>query len=244
RKQVLSCVHLTMRPYRQFLFVIALVISSSFSGQTASTPAVDEDRLPNLSLLKAKLRDYHKCKDQQTCYQTDLEQQIKPAHIYLEQRVKARKEGEKLALVLDVDETALSNWEEEQQGDFGYIAENWNNWVEKRKASAIAPTFELYKEALQKGVSVFFITGRPRSQESATADNLNSVGYDQWTALATRAPHPSTQTVTQYKSAERQKIVAQGYKIILNVEDQRSDLNGTPQAELSIKLTNPFYYIE
>ncbi|HEY3769709.1 MAG TPA: HAD family acid phosphatase, partial [Candidatus Angelobacter sp.] len=47
-----------------------------------------------------------------------------------------------------------------------------------------------------------------------------------------RALHPSTQTVTQYKSAERQKIVAQGYKIILNVEDQRSDLNGTPQAEL------------
>jgi predicted secreted acid phosphatase len=46
-----------------------------------------------------------------------------------------------------------------------------------------------------------------------------------------------------YKSGERAKIVAAGYRIILNVGDQMSDLNGNPQAELSVKLPNPFYYL-
>jgi hypothetical protein len=52
-----------------------------------------------------------------------------------------------------------------------------------------------------------------------------------------------TQTVVDYKSGERKKVAAQGYKIILNVGDQMSDLNGDPQAEKSVKLPNPFYFI-
>jgi hypothetical protein len=61
--------------------------------------------------------------------------------------------------------------------------------------------------------------------------------------LAVRGPHPSGQTVAEYKSGERKKIVDAGYHIILNVGDQMSDLTGSPQAELSVKLPNPFYYI-
>ncbi|MGC1360115.1 MAG: HAD family acid phosphatase [Silvibacterium sp.] len=38
-------------------------------------------------------------------------------------------------------------------------------------------------------------------------------------------------------------IVKQGYTIVLNVGDQWSDLKGSPQAEFSVKLPDPFYYI-
>jgi predicted secreted acid phosphatase len=58
-----------------------------------------------------------------------------------------------------------------------------------------------------------------------------------------RGPHPFGQTTREYKSGERRKIVEAGYRIILNVGDQMSDLTGSPRAELSVKLPNPFYYI-
>jgi hypothetical protein len=92
-------------------------------------------------------------------------------------------------------------------------------------------------------VSVFFITGRGESQRDATTDNLKSAGYDHWAGLVLRGPHPKEQSTTEYKSGERKKIVDAGYHIVLNVGDQLSDLNGSPQAEHSVKLPNPFYYI-
>ena len=46
-----------------------------------------------------------------------------------------------------------------------------------------------------------------------------------------------------YKSDERKKIVAAGYRMVMNVGDQWSDLNGEPRAEVSVKLPNPFYFL-
>jgi predicted secreted acid phosphatase len=50
-------------------------------------------------------------------------------------------------------------------------------------------------------------------------------------------------TAFKYKSAERRKIVAAGYRIVLNVGDQWSDLHGQSQAEYSVKYPDPFYVV-
>ena len=55
--------------------------------------------------------------------------------------------------------------------------------------------------------------------------------------------HPKAETMIQYKSSDRGKIVASGYRIVLNVGEQMSDLDGNPQAEHSVKLPNPLYFI-
>ncbi len=47
----------------------------------------------------------------------------------------------------------------------------------------------------------------------------------------------------EYKSEERKKIVDAGYRIVMSMGDQWSDLNGEPKAEISVKLPNPFYYL-
>jgi acid phosphatase len=151
--------------------------------------------------------------------------------------------GTKLALVLDIDETALSNWDEIKQDDFGYIERDWDDWINKEQASPISGTLRLYNEALKLKVSIFFITGRLREQEASTVSNLESAGYHDWTGLVFRGPDSRGQTVADYKSSERKKIVYAGYRLILNVGDQLSDMSGDPNAELSIKLPNPFYYI-
>jgi predicted secreted acid phosphatase len=198
---------------------------------------------PNLGLLKDRLTKYHECKES-NCYYPQLDTQSDKALQILKRRTMRAKPGEKLALVLDIDETSLSNWDEEKQDDYGFIAADWDAWVKRRADTVIPGTLRLYQEAQKDKVAVFFITGRPENEREDTAANLKAVGYAQWDGLSLRAvDRPKTQTVVDYKSGEREKIVAQGYTIILNVGDQMSDLNGNPQAEKSVKLPNPFYFI-
>jgi len=84
----------------------------------------------------------------------------------------------------------------------------------------------------------------PESQRADTAANLVAEGYNHWEELYLRPEdHPKAQTVTEYKSGDRGKIVANGYRIVLNVGDQLSDLAGNPQADHSVKMPNPFYFI-
>ena len=231
------------RSARLFVFAALVFVSLGCAAQPAPAHLLAaQEPTPNLGELKTRLTAYHDCAHK-GCYVPELNRLSDLAIAYLIKRTAEAKAGKKLALVLDIDETSLSNWDVEAQDDYGYIAKDWNSWVDQRKAPAIAGTLRLYNEALKHGVAVFFITGRGVAQEAATADNLKAVGYHDWAGLALRGPHPATQTTTDYKSGERKKIVAAGYTIILNVGDQISDLNGLPQAEMSVKLPNPFYYI-
>lgn len=235
-----------MRPSKQLLRLAALVVfafSAVAQAPAANRVLTPHEPTPNLGEFKIRLLAYHDCKGDQGCYETDLNHQSDLAIASLQHRVARAKPGEKLALVLDIDETSLSNWDVEKQDDFGYIAKDWNAWEASKKAPAIAGTLRLFSEALKSGVQVFFITGRDSSLQRETSDNLKSAGYHDWAGLALRGPHDPSQSVTDYKSGERKKIVDAGYKIILNVGDQMSDLNGSPEAEQSVKLPNPFYYI-
>ena len=227
---------------------VLLSLCAAYSGLDAQTAPVTHvlqahEPAPNLGQLKTRLVAYHDCKGSEGCYETELNRQSDLAIAYLERRAAKAKPGDKLALVLDIDETSLSNWDEEKQDDFGYIGKDWDDWVNQKKATAIAGTLRLANDALKHGVAVFFITGRREDQRAATAENLKTAGYRDWAGLALRGAHPATQTTIEYKSGERKKIVDAGYKIVLNVGDQMSDLKGDPQAEMSVKLPNPFYYI-
>jgi acid phosphatase len=204
--------------------------------------SLPQEPTPNLGRLKTKLLAYHDC-TALTCYSPSLNHQADVAIAWLRHRVVTASPGEKLALVLDIDETSLSNWDEEKSGDFGYVTSDWDAWVNSKQAPAIPGTLRVFNEARSRGVAVFFITGRGEAQRTATADNLRAAGYKDWAGLALRGPHPKDEFTTTYKSGERRKIVNAGYTIILNIGDQLSDLNGRPQAEYSVKLPNPFYFI-
>jgi predicted secreted acid phosphatase len=90
---------------------------------------------------------------------------------------------------------------------------------------------------------VFFITGRPDTQRDATARNLEAAGFHGWKELDLRDSEERAFNTIAYKSARRKKIVADGYRLILSVGDQWSDLDGEPRAEVSVKLPNPFYFL-
>lgn len=221
--------------------VVLLLFCSPVFSQLAIVTAQNEPT--NLDAIKKQLTHYHACSEPD-CYIPQIEEQIDIAIAYLRESVTRAKPGEKLALVLDIDETALSNWSVENHDDFGYISNDSNWCVELRCGTAIAGTLRLYREAQRDNVTVFFITGRPETQRADTEANLKTVGYDRFERVYMRpVNYPGDQSIAEYKSEQRAEILKMGFRITLNVGDQLSDLTGNPQADHSVKLPNPFYFI-
>jgi hypothetical protein len=214
------------------------------------------EALPNFGVERYKLLEYGDCTGNGGCYWADLDAQYKRAEAELEKELAAKKPGEKLAIVMDIDETALTNYCEMRREDFGYIAPLYNGWETSPEASmAIPGALRVFNKARAAGVEVFFITGRPgipdysagqkeqADQTEATAKNLEAAGFHGWEGLALRNGSERTMPTIEYKSAERERIARRGYRILMSLGDQWSDLLGEPQADVSIKLPNPFYFI-
>jgi acid phosphatase len=228
----------------------ASVVSKGGSSQAAARAERRHARVTsvprepeNLGLLKDELKKYHACTCTCGCYETSLAHQDAIAIADLERAVRRAPRSEKLALVLDIDETSLTNYPEMAAEDFGFVAKDWNKWAEEAKAPAIPGTLKLEEKAEQLGVAVFFITGRDYKLRGATEKNLREAGYRNWSGLTLRSKDEVHEATIPYKSAARERIVQAGYRIVLNVGDQWSDLKGSPQAEYSVKLPNPYYYI-
>ena len=94
----------------------------------------------NLSSLKAEIVAYVDT----GAYMTELKAAVAPAKAYMLERLARREPAERLAVVLDIDETALSNISHMRAFDFGYLPVDWNAWVSRGEAPAIAPVRELF----------------------------------------------------------------------------------------------------
>ncbi len=222
----------------------AEVAATAAAGASDPSVLVAAEPMENFGLTRYRVEDYADCADGSGCYWADLDAQTVRAETALDAALKAAKPGEKLAMVLDIDETSLTNYCEEKREEFGYIGSLFNAWLVSPEASMPIPgTLRLFDHAREAGVAVFFITGRPGEQREATARNLQAAGYKNWTGLRLRVGDEKRMSTVEYKSTERRKIVEDGYRIVMNVGDQWSDLNGEPRGEVSVKLPNPFYYL-
>jgi hypothetical protein len=217
--------------------------TQSLNSQVDSILPSDEP-LPNFGVERYRLRDYADCTSSVGCYWADLAAQIRRASALMDEAAKAQPHGTKMAVVLDIDETSLTNYCEEVREDFGYIADHYDAWtVSPASAMPIQWTVDLAKKAQQLGADVFFITGRPEAQRSATEANLKAAGYSGWKGLLLKQSGVAYTSTSSYKSGERQKIVDSGYTLLLNMGDQWSDLQWPPLALHNVKLPNPFYYL-
>lgn len=215
--------------------IITLCILLSFS----STCFAQEPE--NLAEVKHRLQYYH----DSGLYESDLENVISSAKLYLRQRVQMNAntaEHKKLAIVLDIDETALSNYPAIKSLDFGGTIQSIDHRINEGIDPAIPATLKLYKLAQTLHVPIFFVTGRDEHLRAATISNLQHEGYHNWHDLYLRPPHHKKGSVAPFKATIRKKISEQGYDIVLNIGDQMSDLRGG-YADRNLKLPNPFYYI-
>src|SRR5262249_33976577 len=212
-----------------------------------AAPQLDSTSPTNLGKLKLMLREY-RCER----YDEEVAAVLARARSWVEERAL---QVEKPAIVLDIDETSLSNWEQILHNDFGSIpggecdlssraACGTGAWELLAAAPAIEPTLALFNAAKSKGVAVFFVTGRlDKGQERAATElNLKRAGYSGWDGLYMRDPHAPRPSVAEYKRDARIDIESKGYMIIANVGDQDSDLD-LGHAEQTFKIPNPFYFI-
>ncbi len=157
------------------------------------------------------------------------------------------------ALVLDIDETALSNWEVIKRDDFGRPIAGpcnpaldapcgWAAWDQLARDTAIEPTLQLFQRARALDVAVFFITGRPENQRRATERNLAAVGFKGYDKLYMVPNGAHFTSAADFKAPVRAEIEQRGYTIIENMGDQPSDLLGG-HAEKKFLLPDPFYRV-
>jgi acid phosphatase len=223
---------------------VADTVATAEAGAADPTVMVAAEPMQNFGVARYRLEDYADCVGTGGCYWSDLDAQTKRAEMALGDLIAARKAGEKLAMVLDIDETSLSNYCEMKREDYGFLSKPFNEWAVSPEASMVIPgTLRLFNKARAAGVEVFFITGRPGEQKPATARNLEAAGYKGWKGLSLREGDERTMPTVAYKSEERKKIVDAGYRIVMSVGDQWSDLNGDSKGDISVKLPNPFYYL-
>jgi len=200
-----------------------------------------QSHLTNLDTLKTELVRYY---DTGT-YNQQITKADQDASAYLLRRVNENKlssRPKKLAIVLDIDETSLSNYPNMLHMNFGGSSQNIQDAISQARDPAIQPTLQLFKTAEANKVAVFFITGRPETLRSPTVKNLDSAGYFAYNGLYLRPVTDKNRSVIPFKSSTRKTIEANGYDIVLNVGDQESDLAGG-FSDTTVKLPNPFYFL-
>lgn len=208
----------------------------------------------NINSYKLQLKGY---KDGE--YMNDIQRVLNDALAYVTSRAD---KVERPAVVLDIDETSLSNWKNLKADDFGFISKGecsllpdypcgFAAWINRAEAEAIPPTLKFYDAVRGKNIAVFFITGRTVSQGKVTILNLQREGFKDWSGLKLR-PDGEKGSIVPFKSGERAKLESgdKPYHIIATIGDQVTDLIGNPDgkdtgrhAECGFKLPNPFYLI-
>jgi predicted secreted acid phosphatase len=143
------------------------------------------------------------------------------------------------ALVLDIDDTSLSNYLCLKEFDFDRAASDCGK---RSDLPAIPQTLRLYRLARHEHVTVFFITGRRAKARRPTLKNLRAAGYKGKLRVRMRPNHESAGTHDGWKARTRAGLQSRGYTIVANVGDQRSDLDGG-HALRRFKLPNPMYVI-
>jgi acid phosphatase len=226
-----------------------------------SIPPAEEPATNNIDKLKKRLLAYQSSK-----YEEDIAKVIESVEKFVKRRVAENRrlpvdQMKRFAIVLDIDETSLSNWENIKANNFGFIesgpcfletglACGFKEWINMASAKAIKPTRRLFELARSNDIAVFFITGRRDSQRLATMANLDREGFEGWAALRAR-PDGQHGSIVPFKSSERAKLVTDGkYTILANIGDQETDLvdgggkDRDKLVECSVKLPNPFYFID
>src|SRR5262249_2265791 len=122
-------------------------------------------------------------------YDADSASVVAQARSWLEERSKT---AVRPAIVLDIDETSLSNWPAYRLNGWARLVNGecdlekgpcgLRAWQALGQSKALPPTLALARRARELNVAVFFISARPAELREATERNLRTEGYD-WTEV-------------------------------------------------------------
>jgi 5'-nucleotidase (lipoprotein e(P4) family) len=138
------------------------------------------------------------------------------------------KDNLPLAVITDLDETALDNSANEVHQflrDSLYDPKEFNRWIKSEQADTVPGSIEFfnYVDSLSthgpKKIDIYYISNRDDSMVSATLDNMKKLGFPQCDPA-----HCKFKTTTSSKEARRQEVL-QDHQIIVLLGDNLIDLD-------------------
>ncbi|MDT3695515.1 MAG: HAD family acid phosphatase [Ignavibacterium sp.] len=190
--------------------------------------------LQNLSAAKKQVEHYY----EDGLFDKELDEIIADAKMKFS-KVEVKQNS---AVIFDVDDTALLNYESSKKMGFGYVKDIVDKLVSNAKVPAIHQVRDLYSYLLSRNIKIIFLTGRFSNEYDYTFQNLVYEGYSKFDTLIVRRAGEEKLSAVEYKSNTRTALTQQGYEIIGNVGDQWSDLEG-PFSGIKIKIPNYLYEI-
>ena len=134
--------------------------------------------------------------------------------------IKVKKHKRPLAIITDIDETALDNSYSEAQSikkNAEYNPANWKNWTSKAAATPLPGAVAFFQKAKQMGFHVFYISNRDTSEVNTTLKNLQAYQFPDATA-----EHLLFLSNESSKETRRQKVAEQ-YDIVMLLGDNLND---------------------
>jgi len=214
--------------YQNKAIIISFYIISFILISCGSVPV-------NLQSAKKDVMNYYESGK----YSNDLKEIILNA----EDEINNLKLSANSAVVFDIDETSLSNYEAIKKIHFGYDREMWDNWINEGRSPVIPEVKQFYDFVILKKIKVIFLSSRKSSQYNATYNNLKNAGYVKFDTLILKDTSDSSRTSLAFKSKQRELLTNKGYDIIAVIGDQESDLQGKYHG-IQIKLPDYLYFIE
>lgn len=177
-------------------------------------------------------------------YENDVKGTIRAAESYWNSVIPSADGFD--AVVMDIDETALSNvpyYNSFQLRSQLHNKSAWNHWIEQAKAPALTHTLKLYQKLQSSGLALIFLTRRHENQRSSTVKNLLLAGYSGWKMLIMRSEDELHMDIQTFKSKQRLYLENLGFRIKGVIGDQWSDISGPAVGNRTFKMPNPLYHI-
>jgi acid phosphatase len=189
----------------------------------------------NLDEAKNAIKDYYESGQ----YDRECSKVIDSAIDHIDKIIVSKKS----AVIFDVDDTALSNYEQTKSIGFGYVYKLWNEFIQEGKAPAIKETKRFYNYLISKNIHIIFLTGRYPEMLETTKRNLIEQGYARYDTLIVRSENERGIPAAEFKTTKRAELTKNGYNIVACIGDQWSDLVGE-NTGYKIKLPNFLYLID
>ncbi len=138
-------------------------------------------------------------------------------------RENAASSNDRLAVVLDLDETVLDNspytaWQ--IVNDQPFTPDTWTKWVDLASAKPVPGVIPFLNLADSLGYHLFFISNRSPEHLQATVKNMADLGMPQLDSAQFMF-----KTTTSDKTERRDAVLAKGYKIALLIGDNLGDFD-------------------
>ncbi len=202
------------------LFIILIVLFSFSCSNNSEKLSKNSDSLQtgNADYLIQSVLWYKSSGEMRALYL----QGYNLAKIMLDKHLQESKSNRKKAVVVDVDETVLSNVPFEVEAiktGVAFSKESWKKWSDQANAKALPGAVAFLNYAKSKNVEVFYITNRKAEENQTTIKNLANEGFPYADTL-----HFVPKANTSSKK-ERREMVLKNYDILLLVGDNLGDFS-------------------